>query len=279
MKKIILSSLLLLASLIGMSQELVSKKGEPMLPDSGDWAIAVDASPFLNYMGNVFSSSGKNSVFKSNADSNLTVIGKYFLSSKRAVRIKVNLGVNSNSEKFNTTKSGQTDPNVTVEDSWKYSKTSINIGLGIEKRRGKTRLQGLYGAEAMLFYTEGIKQKYKYGNSFTKNEIAPASHDFNGNISGDTRVTNSKQGALYGLGVRGFVGFEYFIFSKISLGMEYGLTINLGKQGDGQVVTERWDAINAEKKTETSQIAGKTIFDLNSGLKNGNALIYASFHF
>lgn len=250
-----------------------------MLPDSGDWAIAVDASPFLNYIGNVFSSSGTNSVFKSMADSNITVMGKYFLSSKRAVRIKVNMGVVSTTEKYNTIKSGQTDPNVTIEDSWKYSKTNINLGVGIEKRKGKTRLQGLYGAEAMLFFRDAVKQKYKYGNSFTKNEIAPASHDFNGNIVSDTRITNVKIGAVYGIGARGFIGFEYFILSKISLGMEYGLTLNFGNQGDGQVVTERWDAINSEKKTETALVAGKNIFEINSGLKNGNALIYASFHF
>lgn len=279
MKKFFLIAAVLFACTNTHAQAPLSKRGEPLLPDSGEWAIALDASPMLNFIGNVFSSSGNNSVFKTAADSNLTVLGKYFLNAHKAVRIKANIGIAGKTDKYNTTKSGQTDPNVTVEDSWKYSKTSITLGLGIEKRRGKTRLQGLYGAEAMLFYVDGVKHKYKYGNSFSKNDIAPASHDFNGNIIGDSRITNSKQGATVGLGVRGFAGFEFFILPKLSLGMEYGLTLSYSNRGDGQQVTERWDSVNAEKKTETANLAGGSFFDFNTGMKNGNALIYAAFHF
>jgi hypothetical protein len=280
MKKNWLFILALCAVFSVNAQELVSKKGERMLPDSGDWAVAVDASPFLNYLGNVFSSSGNNSIFKSFGDSNITVMGKYFLSDKKAVRIKLNIGVNSENQKFNSIKDGQTDPNVTVIDEWKSTETSITIGVGIEKRRGKTRLQGIYGGELSLFYLDGKKDKYKYGNSYSKNSITPATNNFNGNVKADgSRVNQLKQGATYGLGVRGFIGMEYFIFPKIAIGMEYGLALRVGKSGNGQSVSEIWDPINAEKKTQTQNVAGGNSVSFNSGLKNGNALICAAFHF
>ena len=282
MKKQILIASFISLSFIANAQEqvLLSKKGERILPEKGDWAVAVDASPFLNFVGNVFSSSGKNSLFKSYADSNLTVMGKYFTKDNRAIRVKLNIGVTSKNEKFDTQKSGQTDPNVTVIDSWKNTKTSITLGAGIENRKGKNRLQGLYGVEAMFFYLEGQKEKYAYGNNFSKNDNNPAGHDFNGNILADgSRVTARKQGATYGIGARGFVGMEYFIFPKLSLGLEYGLLLNIGKQGDGQEVSEIWDKTNEEKKTQTKKISGNTVVNFNSGVRNGNGLIYASFHF
>lgn len=280
MKKYILFLLVACTTLSASAQDVLSKRGEKMLPDSGDWAVAVDASPFFNYLGNVFSSAGNNSVFKSFGDSNLTVMGKYFLTDKKAIRIRLNVGINSNNEKFNTTKEGQTDPNITVVDEWKSTETSITLGAGIEKRKGKTRLQGLYGGEASLFYLDGSKDKYTYGNSFGKNTIAPATHDFNGNQKADgSRVTQAKQGATYGIGLRGFIGMEYFIFPKIAIGMEYGVALQIGKRGDGQQVSEIWDPINNEKKTQTQNIAGGSLVNFNSGLKNGNALIYAAFHF
>ncbi len=280
MKKNILFLLFAGSLSFTQAQDLLSKRGEKMLPDSGDWAVAVDASPFFNYLGNVFSSAGNNSIFKSFGDSSITVMGKYFLSPKKAVRIKLNVGVNSQNQKFNTTKDGQTDVNVTVVDEWKSTETAITLGAGIEKRKGKTRLQGIYGAEASLFYVDGKKQKYKYGNSYSKNSSAPASNNFNGNIKTDgSRVTQEKQGATYGLGLRGFIGMEYFIFPKIAIGMEYGLALQIGKKADGQVVSEIWDPINSERKTLTQNLAGGSIVNFNSGLKNGNALIYAAFHF
>jgi len=36
------------------AQDLTSKKGEPFLPEAGDYAISIDANPFLNYLGTFF---------------------------------------------------------------------------------------------------------------------------------------------------------------------------------------------------------------------------------
>ena len=54
-------SVLALAMAFGVSsafaQDLTSKKGEPILPEAGDWAISASANPFLNYIGMLGSAS------------------------------------------------------------------------------------------------------------------------------------------------------------------------------------------------------------------------------
>ena len=51
-------SIALVALAFGVSsafaQDLTSKKGEPFLPEAGDYMIGIDANPFLNYLGNFF---------------------------------------------------------------------------------------------------------------------------------------------------------------------------------------------------------------------------------
>ena len=36
------------------AQDLTSKKGEPFLPEAGDWAVAIDANPFFTYAQSIF---------------------------------------------------------------------------------------------------------------------------------------------------------------------------------------------------------------------------------
>ena len=38
------------------AQDLTSKRGEPILPEAGDYMIGIDANPFLNYIGRLGSS-------------------------------------------------------------------------------------------------------------------------------------------------------------------------------------------------------------------------------
>ena len=53
MKKINLLVLLLIFSGTIAAQPL-SKKGEIMIPEEGDWGIGIDAQPFLQYLGRIF---------------------------------------------------------------------------------------------------------------------------------------------------------------------------------------------------------------------------------
>jgi len=87
----------------------------------------------------------------------------------------------------------------------KSSGFDLNVGLGKEWRKGKTRLQGFYGADVFLNFKNS-----KTTTTYTASEMSVSSGSF-------------------GLGAKGFIGAEYFLFPKISIGAQYtyGLVIGI----------------------------------------------------
>ncbi len=206
MKKIILSLVLVSAfTFVNAQDVLKSKNGTPILPEKGDWAISVSATPFLDYFGNFLSQHGNTSPYFDFLNSDNYIAGKYFVNANTAYRAKVRIGLGSSS----TTNS--------AGDETKISATNITLGAGMEKRRGHGRLQGIYGAEALIQLTGG-KTTYTYA---TTPDLGT--------------VLSDKQGSGFGFGVRGFIGAEYFILPKISLGAEYGWGLMINSVGKGTI--------------------------------------------
>ncbi len=85
MKKVIVSSLLLCSlSTLSYSQQdsvLRNKNGRVILPEQGDVAIGIGANSIFNYVGNMFSSAGKNKL-ELNLLNNNYLYGKYFINEK-----------------------------------------------------------------------------------------------------------------------------------------------------------------------------------------------------
>ena len=168
MKKSIFALAMAFGVTSAFAQDLTSKKGEPFLPETDDWSIGVDAAPFLNYVGNFFGKTANNTAPTwNNYGANQTIVGKMFKDEKTAYRATVRLGMRSQSWKTEiaapvastaTPTSFPTAANTMVEDKAKASSSFIGIGVGMEKRRGKTRLQGIYGAEIFIWYTSQKKQ-------------------------------------------------------------------------------------------------------------------------
>ena len=212
------------------AQDITSKKGEPYLPEAGDWAISIDGNSFLKYAGNFIGGNGQNDAprfdFLSN---NQTIIGKYFTSHNTAYRFGACLG-------FGTGSIPSTNPITHVDDVKKFSNTNIGLTLGKEWRKGKTRLQGFYGAEAGVALSSA-SVKNEYGNPLSA--INP------------TRETENKVGLTFKLGVRGFVGAEYFIFPKIALGGEFGWGLAFSSRGKGSRTTENWTGTSFINTQET----------------------------
>ncbi|MBK7669424.1 MAG: hypothetical protein IPJ32_20020 [Sphingobacteriaceae bacterium] len=127
-----------------------------------------------------------------------------------------------------------------VEDKASHSSSFIGIGVGMEKHKGKTRLQGFYGADVFVWFSSS-KDKFKYGNSLTQgattdpnvgvgnstdwSTIAPSVYTTSNwdntapTISGYSNITgwrkvSEKPGGQFGLGVRAFIGAEYFVMPK-----------------------------------------------------------------
>lgn len=178
MRKIILSLATVFAFGFANAQDLTSSKGEPYLPQQGDWSIGFNASSALSYIGNAFNGNTNNSgssLFGANeaipyVNGGFSFVGKRFVEDTQAIRYIANLNLNIEKKK---------DADAT---------TSFGLlgGIGKEWRKGTTRLQGFYGADAVFGF--GIPGK---------DQLA------------------------FGLGAQGFVGAEYFIFPKVSLGAQY----------------------------------------------------------
>jgi hypothetical protein len=283
MKKSVLVIALAFGVTGAFAQDLTSKKGEPILPEAEDWAISMDANPIFNYVGNAFNGSTSNSAPGTGwLNSDQTIIGKKFIDEKNAYRALIRLGFTSQTTKANigdaTVTTAPTYPAVPamVEDKMKASNTNIALGVGKEMRRGKTRLQGYYGADAMIWISMS-KTKYEYGNALSTGTPAVgvgSSTNFGTNITSDTygnaaRVTSNKSGMTFGLGVRGFIGAEYFVFPKISIGAEYGWGIGFQASGKGKKEVESIGGTTPAVGTQETETAGSSKFGFDTDINNG----------
>ena len=184
------------------SQNLTSKKGEAYLPEKGDWAISVNASGIFNWVGNLANNTSNN-VAPSVSNVNdyglpgVVLVGKKFTSDKNALRViaGVNIG--------NTSTSTESGSGASVNTN-KVSTTNLGLtaGLGKEWRRGKTRLQGYYGADVYL----------NLNSTSTK-----TTNSLNGTGNKEVKVAS---GLGLGLGGNGFIGAEYFLFPKMAIGAQ-----------------------------------------------------------
>ena len=214
------------------------------LPEEGDWSVGFDATSTLDYFGNLFNAGATAPTATYVNDFDQSIYGKFLTSDTEAWRVR--LGIKMYKEVDNTDVPNATDANATVVDKFTEGETNINLWLGKEYRRGKARLQGIYGAEAGL----GIHsktQKNDYGNS-------PAN-------GGNGMITN-KEGMNLGISLRGFIGFEYFMMPRMSIGGEYGWGFAFLSKGGGSTVSLAADG--SETTSENSN-------DSEMGFKNDDA--------
>lgn len=271
------------------AQDLTSKKGEPYLPEAGDWAIGFDAAPFLTYAGQLFGNAASNSSPAVNYVGNMPwgITGKMFKDEKTAYvgMLRIGMTTTTTENKVLDQTNTSTTPKYVV-DEYKAADHNILLGAGMEWRRGKTRLQGYYGGMVWLSLG-GMKDTYTYGNVISATYLTPVSTDWTmptpqaGTAMG-TRITENKPGGSFGFGVRGFIGAEYFILAKISIGAEYGWGIGLKSTGDGTMKTESFDVPSNGALITTAETGGKKWFGLDTDLSGnmlGTGSIRIMFHF
>jgi len=301
-KKAVLFVALAISANTISAQDLTSRKGEPILPEAGDWAISFDATPFLTYVGNMFSRDTlKNGApYAQWTNANYMVVnGKYFINEKTAYRVSVRLGFGSNKlvgEIADATAATPQYPNVPLmkEDAEKFKHHNIGLGLGKEWRKGKTRLQGYYGADLWI-WESGESVDYTYGNTlaatgttpvavlpstttnFGKNEVLTTLNpSLNGNLVNDTygnlaRITSATLGQTFGMGIRGFIGAEYFIFPKISIGAEYGYGLGFSITGNSSYSTESVGGTPAQVGPQTITIKRSNSISLDNDINGGGS--------
>lgn len=267
MKKLFtILTVVILTTTISLSQDLTSKKGENYLPEGDEWSIGYDATSLLNYFGNFLNSNATAPTVESPSTSSnaATFYGKKIIDENSAWRARVELGFGNNSTseiKYATYHDyyyAQTNEIIDQNTGWPIvfngvvvtesalrevngalkitdSNLGLNLWLGKEWRRGSTRLQGVYGAEVGLGFGSS-KRTFDYeldAQIMYRNELGSESE----------RITEIKQGSVFMVGARAFIGVEYFILPKISLGAEYGWGLALTTVGAGSTTTETTEAI------------------------------------
>jgi len=331
MKKNVMIITALFSAMLTYSQEtggdevVKNKKGYEILPKAGDIGLGFNVVPLMDVVSNLIRFNQPVGAFNSNANqyvqgSNNQIVGKYFLTAKSAIRVR--FGVNTLSGSFtNQVQDAKAMYNATlgtaddvqaasllrVEDKLKFSKSNVLVTVGYEMRRGYRRLQGFYGAELGVGGTSA-RQTVEYGNAFSDLYPVQYTNNFNAFTTatqnpGSTRITRNLDARNRGglrFGLRGFIGIEYFVFSKISVGAEYGwgysITTRRGQtstqevyqvgQSGPSVFVEEVDTDNSENlKGFSVDNNNGSIFSMNNTLGGNTALsggagaISIIFHF
>lgn len=252
MKKINIVIIFLLGVVIsisaqGINGKVENKKEIPVLPVAGDFAIGLEANPFLSYIGNLFNGSTDNTS-PSVIGLNQTIYGKYFMTENTAIRVKLGFDFGTDMT-AGTAVIDDNDPlNIlnTVVD-YKYDKKrDLMFNIGYEGRRGFGRLQGFMGGEVGFGFTNNI-QTYQYGNQMTVANQTPTTSDFSGNeLHPNVRVMENNLGSIIKGGVNGFIGAEYFFAPKISIGGEMGLGIYGNSGNFGKTKSQQYNPSEGE---------------------------------
>lgn len=262
---------------------LLSKRGRPILPQEGDFSIGLDATPFLQYFGNMFNNTTNNAPPVLRSPYSPSIIAKYMRNAKTAIRVRVALNNASTEGKNQVDNTASSDPSVFVTDTKTYASTNILFGAGLEKRRGNGRLQGIYGVEAFVGFASS-SSTYTYGNTLTLANPLVSTTQWTANgvgvtgvINTNTRPLESSSGSSISFGVTGFVGFEYFVAPKMSLGGELGYSISSVGSGTGTQKTETWNfGTNSLVVTTTDYFPNPSSFSFGT-VPSGNIFINVYF--
>jgi hypothetical protein len=308
-KSLLIATVFAASAMTVSAQDLTSKKGETMLPESGDWAISFDATPFLNYAGQLLSNAGATAPTAGYTNGYPWAIkGKMFKDEKTAYRAGLRLGF-GNQKWTGMIATPQASSFVAPEypaespmgeDEYKASYNSVVLTGGLEMRRGKTRLQGYYGGE-LVFGMGGTKNAYTYSNALSAGDPATLdpnvtigdSYDFGSNLTGvsdplgnGARQLELKSSSMM-FGLRGFIGVEYFILPKISIGAEYGWGLGFGSTKTTSIVESQGfltsgNIATSEFTTETKTggfMIDSDIQNSATGLVGGSGSLNIIFHF
>lgn len=294
-KRVLFVASLFIATATIAQDGLTSKKGEAYLPEAGDWALGFDAAPFIGYFGNLANGTAGNSMNAAWQDGvRASIVGKYFKDETTAYRGRVRIGFGSTNQDtlgFYDQDADPTTNQIEYTNSAKTSNFNIVLGGGLEKRRGNTRIQGYYGGE-LLISLSSFSQSWDYSRAYTADwsadEVLPT-----GTIQGGAlaqRVTERKAGSTFQFGLRGFVGVEWFVAPKVSLGAEYGWGLGFASTGEGEETVEYWGFVENSTATEPSlqsetlKTGGNSRFQLDTdnyanSIFGGSGQINLTFHF
>lgn len=252
MKKVIIvaCALVMGVSASAQNEQIQNKKGTDIMPVSGEYCvgIGVGINSLTSWVGNMFgytaSNNSLNNTYVNNplfTGSSVSIFGKYMVSDNNAMRVSISNFGSDVTNLYRTYDDRSNDPDSVVVDKTRFNSSTTYLSAGWEWRRGKTRLRGIYGGDAVLSW-QNSHQHYTYGNNLGPNNLTPTQAGaMPGWNSTWGRTTQVRNGATFGVGVRAFVGVEYFIAPKICIGTEFGWRAMMEMTGKSRVDYERYD--------------------------------------
>lgn len=294
---VMITAVLCLFSLSIWSHEPEQKSEKPKryVPEEGDFAIGIDATPIFEYLGNAFNGYGTNGtpntlrtfgssfIFANNPYMpTVAISGKYLFRDDIAFRAKIGFlsRVTESSFFVQDDKSVALNP-LSEKQLADRSTTSRNggmIALGAEYRKGERRVQGIFGGDILFGYkTESTT--YTFGNSITDINQQPTTYAFSypGVYTG-YRPLNFNNTNVFTFGVVLHAGVEFFVAPKISIGGE----VNLALYGDfatqRNTTSEQWNSIRQEVEQITDYVEPGWS-NLTFGTGNFGASLFVMFYF
>ena len=317
MKKLmILCCLMFVVSAAAFAQEeeqstkkaTIKELPEGWLPQSGDWAISIDATPLLQYIGNVASAKTNNtldafgatpySYFTDPSASgaapkpSVSIMAKYMLTDQLAVRANVGILVDVYNQSIYVKDDLKaiTDPllDAKVIDRYKQSNSGISLALGAEYRVGKRKVQGVFGGSLFAAFNKR-RASFAYGNAITEINQTPTGNNWlttgdntNAGLSPystqDRLLEDKGRGVDSYLGLIGHVGIEYFFAPKISLGGEVNLSLYGSMFSRRTQVSEVWNPLTNELEKWTEVLKPKAS-GFHFGTENIGANVFVHFYF
>lgn len=270
-------------SATAQDETLTNKNDMPILPEAGEFAIGFNAVPILNWAGNTFNNTANNqfignSKFVSNLGQNV-LFGKYMLEDKVAIRGHLRVGINNDVRKNYVFSDVANSPDSLATDIGRFNDQTWVIGAGYEFRRGKGRVQGIFGADVFYMHFRETRS-FEYENTYGVLNQAPTTttNFFSGaNSPQGERTVSQNFGATNGFGVRPFAGIEFFFAPKMSIGAEFGWNIMYSITGEGETVTEYFEPSTETIIRDTQITAGRNSLDIDTD--NFNGALFLMFYF
>ena len=216
-----------------------------ILPQAGDLALGLDASPILDYFGNMFNNSIHNSTSSFLRSSSPILYMRYHLSDKLALRARLQWKGNKQSSSFQVAdqEALAKDPmsEAKVQDRKVIRNNGWTFGTGVQYFRGYGRLRGFVGCD--LDYKVGRDvERYYYGNKMTSDNKTPLTSNWSSGSSSNKseRLLVKSAGWVHNIGVGAFVGVEYYFLPKMCIGVESGARMNATLRGKGKEQSERF---------------------------------------
>jgi len=272
------------------NDQIQNKNGVDIMPVSGEYAIGVGVgyNNLFQWMGDLFGGyTGSNNAIDNSYINNplfgttISIWGKYMVSDDNALRLSLANFGQDQTNLYKVFDDRSNNPDSTVKDKARFNNSTTYLSAGWEYRRGKSRLRGVYGGEVVLSWINS-HEHYTYGNQLGATNLTPtqdgAMPAYNATWG---RITQVRNGATFGVGLRAFVGVEYFIAPKICIGTEFGWSGLYQVEGKNKTDYERYDPFadsgNGAIVKHTEHGLGSRTW--SSSIDNFNTQLYFSFYF